>query len=94
MAWEKHKSPNKPLTTSIDGYTRTPEVEKKLNQLVATVFKGDDGRQLLSYLKSITMEAVAGPNITQNELFHLEGKRYLVAILIQRINQYNNEVKK
>jgi hypothetical protein len=42
MAWEKHKSPKKPLTTSIDGYTRTPEVEKKLNQLVASVFKGDD----------------------------------------------------
>jgi len=94
MAWEKHKSPKKPLTTSIDGYTRTPEVEKKLNQLTASVFKGDDGKQVLAYLKSITMEAVAGPNITQNELFHLEGKRYLVAILIQRINKHNNEVKK
>ena len=94
MTWEKHKSPKKPLTTSIDGYSRLPEVEKELNQLVATVFKGNDGERLLAYLKSITTEAVAGPNITQNELFHLEGKRYLVAILLQRINKHNNEVKK
>jgi hypothetical protein len=94
MAWEKHKSPKKPLTISMDGYTRTPEVEKELNQIVATVFKGTDGQRVLAYMKSITTEAVAGPNISRNELFHLEGKRHLVAIIQQRINRHNNEEKK
>ena len=94
MTWEKHKSPKKPLTTSIDGYSRLPEVEKELNQLVATVFKGNDGERLLAYLKSITTEAVAGPNIEANRLFHLEGMRFLVGIIQQRINKHKNDVKK
>ena len=69
------------------------ETEKLLNRLVASVFKGDDGKQVLGYLKSITTEAVAGPHMTTNELFHLEGRRFLVAILQNRINAHQQEKK-
>jgi hypothetical protein len=39
----------------------------------------------LQYLKSITIEAISGPNITSEELRHLEGQRYLVALIAKRI---------
>jgi len=87
-SWEAlkhHKDQPKPVN-SIDGYARSPETEKLLNKLFGSVFKGDDGKQVLTYLKSITTEAVAGPNMSTNELFHLEGRRYLVAIIQSRIN--------
>jgi hypothetical protein len=87
-----NKTQSKPVN-SIDGYTRKPETEKLLNQLVASVFKDDNGKQVLAYLKSITTEAVAGPNMSTNELFHLEGRRFLVAILQQRINAHQQEKK-
>ena len=94
-SWENlkdNKAQSKPVN-SIDGYTRSPETEKLLNRLVASVFKGDDGKQVLAYLKSITTEAVAGPHMTTNELFHLEGRRFLVAILQNRINAHQQEKK-
>jgi|TARA_X000001388_G_scaffold52116_1_gene37824 hypothetical protein len=93
MTWEQIKSPKEAPTTSIDGYKRSSETEKLLNKLVASVFKGDDGKQVLGYLKSITTEAVAGPHMTTNELFHLEGRRFLVAILQNRINAHQQEKK-
>jgi hypothetical protein len=41
---------------------------------------------MLQYLKSITIEAVSGANISDAELRHLEGQRYLVALIVKRIN--------
>lgn len=93
MTWEQIKSPKEKSVTSIDGYTRSPDTEKLLNKLFGSVFKGDDGKQVLAYLKSITTEAVAGPNMTTNELFHLEGRRFLVAIIQGRINANQQEKK-
>ena len=84
MTWEKIKSPKK-QGVSIDGYPRSPEIEKELNELIASVFKDENGKRALAYLKSITTEAVAGSKISTNELFHLEGMRFLVAIIQQRI---------
>jgi len=93
MTWEQIKSPKEKSVTSIDGYTRSPDTEKLLNKLFGSVFKGDDGKQVLAYLKSITTEAVAGPNMSTNELFHLEGRRFLVAIIQSRISANLKEKK-
>ena len=41
---------------------------------------------MLQYLKSVTIEAISGANISDAELRHLEGQRYLVALLVKRIN--------
>ena len=51
------------------------------------MFKGDEGKKVLGYLKSITSEVVAGPNITSNHLFHIEGMRFLMGIIKTRIQQ-------
>ena len=89
MSWDALKNQkDKPVPTkSIDGYLRTPEEEKILNKHFANLFKGDEGKKVLDYLKSITTEAVAGPNITSNSLFHIEGMRFLIGVITTRIKK-------
>ena len=87
MAWEGLKSKKPIPAKSIDGYVRASDEELKLNKTFATVFKGDDGKVVLDYIKSITTEAVAGPNIDSNQLFHLEGMRFLTGVIQTRIKK-------
>jgi len=49
--------------------------------------------EMMQYLKSITTDAVSGPNISDAELRHLEGQRYLVALLVKRI-QHSKRISK
>lgn len=91
MTWDKLKKEKPKIANSIDGYIRTPEEDKVLNKHFANVFKGDEGKKVLNYLQSITIEAVAGPNIDSNRLFHLEGMRFLVGIIKTRITKGEND---
>lgn len=72
------------MITGPDGYVRTKEAEARLNILCASVFGTAAGIELMSYIKSITTERVAGPEVSDGRLRHLEGSRYLAAILSQR----------
>jgi hypothetical protein len=87
MSWDGLKSKKPIPAKSIDGYVRTEEQERNLNKVFAGVFKGDDGKLVLEYIKSITTEAVAGPNIESNQLFHLEGMRFLAGVIQTRIKK-------
>ena len=49
--------------------------------------RSSEGKKILEYIKSITTEAVAGPNIDSNKLFHLEGMRFLTAVIQTRIKK-------
>lgn len=69
-----------------DGRTRTEEEERRINLTAVSVLGDQAGKDLMAYLRSITIEAVAGPNISDAELRHLEGQRYLVGLLSTRIN--------
>jgi len=93
MSWDELKNQkDKPVPTkSIDGYLRTEEAERLLNKHFANLFKGDEGKKVLDYLKSITTEAVAGPNITSNALFHIEGMRFLIGVITTRIKKGEND---
>ena len=79
--------------TSIDGMVRTIEQENDINACIASVFKDDAGKRALAYLKSISINAVSGPEITENALFHKEGMRYIVAVIEARITKHNKESK-
>jgi hypothetical protein len=68
-----------------DGLARTREQEDQLNQLFASVFRTAAAREVLSYLRAVTIEMVAGPEITDAQLRHREGSRYLVGIIEARI---------
>ena len=87
MAWKDLEKEKPKITNSIDGYVRSAEDEQILNKHFANVFKGDEGKKVLNYLQSITIETVAGPNIDSNRLFHLEGMRFLVGIIKTRITK-------
>ena len=91
MTWDKLKKENPKIAASIDGYVRTPDEDNVLNKHFANVFKGEEGKKVLDYLQSITIEAVAGPNIDSNRLFHLEGMRFLVGIIKTRITKGEND---
>ncbi len=81
--------PNKKEQTLIglDNYKRNPNDEQNLNSIFAVSFTTPTGAEILSYLKSITTESVAGPEISNEHLRHLEGQRYIVGLIQRRVNK-------
>jgi len=71
--------------TSIDGHNRSTEREKEINDHFVTTFSAPSGKKVLQYLRSITIESVAGPNISDTELRHREGMRFVVGLIETRI---------
>ncbi len=69
----------------LDGMSRSPEMEKKLNSLAATVLNGRAGEEFLNYLRSITLNNVTGPGMDDAALRHLEGQRYLIGLIVNRL---------
>ena len=55
--------------------------------LFSNQFKTTEGKALLAYLRSITIESVAGSDITDHALRHLEGQRYIVGLIQRRVNK-------
>ncbi len=76
--------PNK-VNIGIDGIQRTSEKDSEVSHNIAQIFESPVGKEVLRYLRSITIEMVNGPNVTTEELRHLEGQRYLVGLIEQRI---------
>lgn len=74
-----------------DGIERTAEEQKRLNEVCAIGISGARGRVFMDYLRSISIERASGPHISDQELRHLEGMRYLVAIISQRAAAHNRE---
>lgn len=69
----------------VDGFPRQKEEDEKISKDVAALFRGDAGREVLRYLRSVTLDAVAGGGISDGELRHLEGQRFIVALIERRI---------
>ncbi len=53
----------------------------------------DAGKRIMDYLRSITLNQVGGPEITNDKLRHLEGQRFLVGLIDARINAGRNKAK-
>lgn len=68
----------------VDGLSRSPEQERQLNEAVSIAFSGKVGETVLDYLKSITINMVSGPHVSNDQLRHLEGQRFIVSIIEQR----------
>jgi len=73
------------INIGIDGIQRKSERDVEISKNVAQIFSSPTGQEVLRYLRSVTIELVNGPNISTEELRHLEGQRYLVAMIEQRI---------
>lgn len=76
---------NNKLNIGIDGYQRKSDLDIQISQNFAQIFESPTGKEVLRYLRSITIEMVNGPNVTTEELRHLEGQRYIVGLIEQRI---------
>jgi hypothetical protein len=70
----------------LDGHARSKELDEQISLNVASLFSTDGGREVLRYLRSITIESVHGAAVSDAELRHMEGQRYIVGILESRIN--------
>jgi len=76
----------------LDGFPRNRIDDSRISVNTATLFNTYLGQEVFKYLKSITIDAVNGPNVTDAELRHLEGQRYLVGLIDRRI-QHAHRVK-
>ena len=74
------------LHLGVDNLPRTKEDDDTISRNLNSVFKTPNGKAVLKYLRSITIESVQGPNASDAELRHLEGQRYLVGLIERRIN--------
>jgi hypothetical protein len=73
------------VNIGIDGIQRSSERDVQISQNFGQIFGSPTGKEVLKYLRSITIEMVHGPNVTTEELRHLEGQRYIVGLIEQRI---------
>ena len=76
--------PNK-VNIGLDGIQRSSDKDVQISQNISQIFESPTGKEVIRYLRSITIEMVNGPNVTTEELRHLEGQRYIVGLIEQRI---------
>ena len=65
----------------LDGFPRPKEEDDRISTNINSLFRTPNGKAVMQYLRSITIEAVSGANISDAELRHLEGQRYLVGLI-------------
>lgn len=70
----------------IDGFRRKKSEDAIISKNVASLFSTDTGKEVLRYLRSITIESVNGAAVSNDELRHVEGQRYIVGLIEGRIN--------
>lgn len=76
----------------LDGFPRPKSEDEQISKNINALFRTPNGRQVLKYLRSITIEAVTGGGATDAELRHLEGQRFLVGLIERRV-QHGEKVK-
>lgn len=74
------------VNIGLDGIVRKPEDDVNISKNIAQIFGSPTGKEVLRYLRSVTIEMVNGPNVTTEELRHVEGQRYIVGLIEQRIS--------
>ena len=53
-----------PQHLGVDGYPRAKEQDEQISKVIESVFKTPNGKEMLQYLKSVTIEAISGANIS------------------------------
>ena len=73
------------VNIGVDGFQRDTVRDTQISKNIASLLESPTGKEVLKYLRSITIEMVNGPNVTTEELRHLEGQRYIVGLLERRV---------
>lgn len=66
----------------------------EIDQTFASVFSGPDGKKLLEFFDSIVMNVTINPNADSRVLWHLEGQRYMLQQIKNRIKRGKEWQKK
>jgi hypothetical protein len=82
--------PPVPARQGPDGVNRPIAEEERLNTLFHAMFTSQAGREVLAHLRRITIETAGGPAISNDELRHREGQRFLVYLIQARIHLAEN----
>lgn len=73
------------INVGVDGIQRPQSKDREISENIASLFGTATGQAVLKYLRSITIEMVHGPNVTTEELRHMEGQRYIVGLIENRM---------
>jgi hypothetical protein len=73
------------MTEARDKHKRIAEAQTAIDIDFASLFGTELGQRVLKHLRKATIEMVGGPEITNDQLRHLEGQRFLVALIEQRV---------
>ena len=80
-----------PVREGPDGVVRSVKEDRRLNAVVCSVLGTQAGKEVMDYLRSISTNVAGGPQVSNDHLRHLEGMRYMTAVLQQRIEQGHKE---
>ena len=80
------------LSSHLDGFPRGTEDEQNISLNFVSLFSSPAGKEVLKYLRSVTIEAVHGSAVTNDTLRHAEGSRYIVGLIERRI-QHGHKVR-
>jgi hypothetical protein len=83
-----------PKVVGPDGRERLVRLERQINEQFAETFRTPAAKKVLDYLKSITINAVAGPEQSDAALRHLEGSRFIVGLISTRVEMGVNQIAK
>ena len=73
-----------------DGLSYGRATNAEIDSLLDGCFSGGAGPRALAYLESITTRRVLGPDASDQHLRHLEGARWLVGVIRQRIANHKS----
>ena len=66
----------------------------ELDRIFAAVFSDPDGKKILDYFDSIVMNISINPSADSRVLWHLEGQRYMLQQIKNRIRRGKEWLKK
>ena len=75
----------KAISSRFDGFPRSKDDEDTISLNMHALFNSPVGKEVLKYLRSITIEAVHGSAVTDEALRHAEGSRFIVGVIERRI---------
>ncbi|WP_291297610.1 hypothetical protein [Elioraea sp.] len=84
MGTPQTKAP--PSVVGIDGIRRSPEHEEQISEAMLATFSDGPGARVLAHLRAVTLNRVLGPGASDAELRQHEGRRELVAQIMQRMD--------
>jgi hypothetical protein len=82
------------MVTGPDGFSYGRDTSAEIDSLLDGCFSGGAGPRALAYLESITTRRVLGPDCTNDHLRHLEGARWLVGVIRQRMQNHRKSVER